>query len=149
MPEKSFDYSITTGEETTNSFNSIGLTYEQVYPIGRTSLFFTNSYELNTYEDASSETLNTTVLTTRVDSIFPTFFGLFNPTLYFSFSNTDFTEDADTGVKALTSYGINMNRPLTRKTYLTVDLSQSSQSAKTDSDNYEQQVITFNIDYIY
>lgn len=144
-----FDYSITSAEITTSSFNSIGFTYEQVYPIGRTTLFFTNSYDINTYEEASSESLNTTVMTTRIDSIFPTFYGLFNPTLYFSFSNTDFVEDADTGVKSLTSYGINLNRPLSRKTYLTVDINQTSQSASTDTDNYSQQVITFNIDYIY
>jgi hypothetical protein len=44
---------------------------------------------------------------------------------------------------------VNLNRPLSKKWYLTLDYSFGSQAADEDSDVYKQQLITLNLDYIY
>lgn len=144
-----FSYSKTVGVEETDSLTSMGFNYEQIVPIGRTTLYFLNSYTMSEYVEEDSEGLNTNTLFSRIDMIFPTFMGLFNPTFYASYNNADYVEDADTDFKTTTTYGINLNRPLSKNFYLTMDLSQASTVTKETDDNYEQQVMTFNIDYIY
>lgn len=139
----------TTTEDATASFNSYALSWEQIVNMSSTILFFTNSYTVNTFREVEVKEKDNNAFTTRLDSIFPTFFGLFNPTLYVSYTSKDFFESSSTGTQKLTSYGINVNRPLSRNFYLTLDYSINTQQAKLDEDNYTQNIITVNLDYIY
>jgi hypothetical protein len=142
-------YETLAAEETTSSSSTITMTYEQVAMLTRTTLFFTNSYAQTTYNEADSESLNTTTMTTRLDAIFPTFFNLFNPTLYGSLTNTDNVEDSDKGLYSVTTLGMNLNRPVGRNLYLTLDYSLATRTADQDADNYTQQLVTLNLDLIY
>ena len=142
-----FRYENLAAEEETSSSTSMSLSYEQVVILKWMTLFFYNNYTQTTYPD--NDTVNTTAITNRVDAILPSFYKLFNPTLYLSRTATTYTEDTDRGTPSLMTYGINLNRPLSGKFYLMVDFSMSSQSADSDDDNYSKQVLTFNINYIY
>ena len=144
-----FSYAQTVGVEETDSLTAMWFNYEQIIPIGRTTLYLLNSYTISEYEEVESEGLNTTTLFSRIDVIFPTLMGLFNPTLYASYNSADYVEDDDTDFNTTTTYGLNLNRPLSKNFYLTVDLSQASTVTKETDDNSEQQIMTFNIDYIY
>ena len=142
-----FRFENVAAEEETNLRSVMSLSYEQIVLLSKTTLFFYNNYAVTTYTEA--ETSNTTALTTRLDAIFPTFYKLFNPTLYVSLLSTDYPDFTEDRTTQLTTLGINLNRPLGNKFYLTMDMSQGSQTGDLDSDIYTQQVITFNIDYIY
>lgn len=140
-------YEKNTAVEETASFNSLAFNLEQIMFVGRTTLYWFNSYTVSNYAEA--ETSNSNVLTSRMDFIFPTFFNLFNPTLYASMTSSNYVNDSDKGTPSLTTYGINLNRPLGKHYYLTLDYSMASQTADLDADNYKQNVITLNLDYIY
>ncbi len=142
-----FRYESVAAEEETDTNSSMTLSYEQVLLLSKVTLFFSNSYAITEYPD--SESSNTTSLTNRVDAIFPTFYKLFNPTLYLSHTLTEYTEDTDRGTPSLITYGMNLNRPVGKNLYLTVDASMASQTADEDTDNYNQNLITLNLDYIY
>jgi len=144
-----YQYSQTTDDTASASFSNSVMNWEQIVGLGRTTLFFFNSFNMKTMKDSASEASNTNTFTSRLDAIFPTFFGLFNPTVYTSITSTNYIKDSDKGVTSLTTYGLNMNRPLNRKFYLTMDISQASQTGKVESDKYKQQVVTLNLDYIY
>lgn len=144
-----FRYETAAAEEESNSSSTLTMTYEQVVILPKTTLFLTNSYAQTTYNDSDSESLNTNVLVSRIDAICPAFFGLFNPTIYASLTNSDYVEDSDKGTLSLTTLGVNLNRPVGRKLYLTLDYSVGTQTADQDSDNYTQQLITLNLDLIY
>lgn len=141
-------YSQTTDDDTTQNFTNMVFNYEQILGLGRTTLFFFNSYDMKQMAQSDQNTADTNIFTNRLDSIFPTFFGLFNPTLYVSNTSTNWVNNSDTGVTNLTAFGVNLNRPLGGNWFGTLDISQSSQTGKQDTDNYKQQVITFNLDYI-
>ena len=140
-------YEQVSAEVETSSNSSYSLSYEQVVLLKKFTLFLSNSYIITEYPDAESS--NTTSLTNRADFIFPTFYKLFNPSLYLSRTATEYVEDTDRGTPSLLSYGLSLNRPVGKNLYLTVDYSINSQTADEDSDNYEQQLLTFNLDYIY
>lgn len=142
-----FRYETVSADEDTSNNNVTTLTYEQVIQLKRTTIFLFNSYGLTRYPDA--ETSNTNTYTFRVDFIFPTFYKLFNPTLYTSMTNTTYVENDDRGVPSLRTYGLNLSRPVGKGLFLTLDYSSSTQTADEDSDNYDQQVVTLNLDYIY
>jgi tetratricopeptide (TPR) repeat protein len=142
-----FRYEQVTAEEETSSNSSISLTYEQIMIFKHLTLFMYNNYNSSTY--AKADTSNANTLTTRLDFIFPTFYKLFNPTLYTSYTSTAYTNDSDKGTPALTSFGINLNRPVGENLYLTLDYGLSTQVADQDTDNYKQQLITLNLDLIY
>lgn len=144
-----YKFANTTDDDTTQNFTNSVFNYEQIVGLGRTTLFFFTSFDMKRFAETDQESGNTNTLTLRLDAIFPTFYGLFNPTLYASSTQTNYIEDSDTGITNLITYGINMNRPLSRKFFATMDLSQGSQTADVDSSVYTQQVMTFNIDYIY
>ncbi|MFT6632972.1 MAG: hypothetical protein ACJAS4_002940 [Bacteriovoracaceae bacterium] len=144
-----FRYESLAAEEETGSSSTLTLSYEQVVLLKRTTLFFTNSYAMTSMSDSDSESLNTNTLTSRLDAILPSVYNLFNPSLYVSLTNTDYTEDSDKGVLSLTTLGMNLNRPVGRHLYLTLDYSVGTQTADLDDDNYTQQLITLNLDLIY
>ena len=75
-----FRYETVAAEVETSSNTSMTFTYEQIVILKKVTLFFYNSYAMSSYAEA--DTSNTNTLTNRVDAIFPTFYGLFNPTLY-------------------------------------------------------------------
>ncbi len=133
-------------EDTSNSTN-LSFSYEQVVILKWMTLFFYNNYTQTSYP--SNDTSNTTALTNRLDMIMPSFYKLFNPTVYLSRVATTYTNDSDRGTPSLMTYGINLNRPLGGKFYLMVDYSIASQTADADDDNYDKQLITFNLNYIY
>jgi hypothetical protein len=144
-----FRYESLAAEEETGSSSTLTLSYEQVVLLKRTTLFFTNSYAMTSMSDSDSESLNTNTLTSRLDAILPSVYNLFNPSLYVSLTNTDYVEDSDRGVLSLTTLGMNLNRPVGRHLYLTLDYSVGTQTADLDDDNYTQQLITLNLDLIY
>lgn len=144
-----FRYGNTTTQERLNSFNSHSFIWEQIVNFDRTILFFTNSYTVNTYREVDNETENTNQFSTRLDAIFPTFYGLFNPTLYAAHNSSDYFEDSTKGTIKLTTLGLNLNRPLSKNFYLTVDYSANTQAGKLDEDNYTRDILTVNFDYIY
>lgn len=130
----------------TNS--SYSLSYEQVIVLGWSTLFLYNNYATKTYPNA--ETSNTNTLTNRIDMILPTFKGLFNPTFYVSNVSTNYVKNDSKGTPNLVTYGINMNRPLGKNLYLTIDYGISAQKEDKDStDKYDAQLVTFNLDWIY
>ena len=144
-----FRYESLAAEEDTGSSSTMTLTYEQVVLLKRATLFFTNSYAMTSMNDSDSESLNTNTITSRLDAILPSVYNLFNPSLYVSLTNTDYTEDSDKGGLSLTTLGMNLNRPVGRRLYLTLDYSVGTQTADLDDDNYTQQLITLNLDLIY
>lgn len=144
-----FRYQTTDAEDDTGDFTTLSLGYEQIVNFKAVTLFFFNQYAINSYIDPDAETSNNTAFTSRLDNIFPTFYGLFNPTLYVSYTATNYTENEDKGVTGLVTYGVNLNRPISKKWYLTLDASQRSQSGELDSDVFTGQTVTFNLDYIY
>jgi hypothetical protein len=144
-----YGYTIKNADDTSLSTTATSLTFEQVILLKKVTLFSYNNYTLTRYSEVDSEANNTDAMTFRLDAIFPTLWGLFNPTLYGSYVSTNYLEDSDKGITNAITYGINMNRPLWRKFYLTVDLSNVSQSADIETEEYENQIMTFNIDYIY
>lgn len=141
-------YTSVDAEEETSTSTANGFIWEQVVSIGGLTLFVYNDLTVTTF--AESEANNTSTLTNRVDAIFPTFYNLFNPTLYVSNTATTYTDDSDRGTPNLVTYGLNMNRPVGKHLYLTVDYSMAAQKADgTDSDEYDAQVLTINLDLIY
>lgn len=138
---------VTAENETQNSTNTV-FNYEQIIGLGRTTLFLFNSFDQRRMADAAQNSADTDTLTNRLDAIFPTFFGLFNPTLYVSNTAINNINNSDTGTTNLSAYGINLNRPLGGNFFGTLDISQSTQTGKQDADNFSQQVIFFNLDYI-
>jgi hypothetical protein len=144
-----YGYTSKDADNIAASTSGHAFTFEQIMLLKSTTLFSYNNFTTTRYSDEDSLGLNTNALTLRLDAIFPTLWGLFNPTLYGSYLSTNYIEDTDKGVTSLITYGINMNRPLWSKLYLTVDVSMGSQTGTLDSDTYNQQVMTFNIDYIY
>ncbi len=143
------NYAKTAADLDTNSNSSFGFNYEQLVLLGYTTLYWYNNYNVVRYDDESSETLNANAITSRLDAIFPTLWGLFNPTLYASIASTNYIENSDRGVTNLVTYGLNMNRPVGKKLYMTADFSTSSQTGDQDEDNFKQIVGTFRLDYIY
>jgi hypothetical protein len=127
----------------------LSLTFEQVIYLSKVTLFSYNNYSVTNYSEETSQANNTTSLTTRLDAIFPTFYKLFNPTLYTSLTQLEYVENTSRGKPLLSKFGVNLNRPLSKKWYLTLDYSFGSQAADEDSDVYKQQLITLNLDYIY
>jgi tetratricopeptide (TPR) repeat protein len=144
-----YGYTRKTADVVTASTTGHSFTFEQVMLLKKTTLFSYNNFATTRYTETDSKSLNTNALTLRLDAIFPTLWGLFNPTVYGSYLSTNYVEDSDKAVTSLITYGLNMNRPLWSKLYLTVDLSLGTQTGKLDTDSYTQQVMTFNIDYIY
>lgn len=144
-----FRYSTTVDDDTTQNRNNQVLGFEQLIQVARTTFYWFNSYDMARYKDSSMQTSNTNTLVSRMDIMLPTFFGLFNPTPYFSLTQTAFVEDSDKGTTNLTTFGISMNRPLGKKWFLTVDYSQGNQTAGNESDTYKQQLITANLEYIF
>lgn len=142
-----FRYEQVAAEEESSKKSSMTLTYEQPVILKWATLFFYNSYAVASYTEA--DTSNTNILTNRLDTIFPTFYGLFNPTVYISNTATNYINDSDKGTPNLISYGLNLNRPVGKNLYLTFDYGMSSQKADLDSLNYTQQLMTLNLDLIY
>ena len=111
-------------------------------------LYFYNNYDTKTYTDA--ETSDNNALTMRVDAIFTTVFGLFNPTLYVSRVATDYVNDSLTGTQTLLTYGLNLNKPVFGgKWYLTGDYAMNTQTATADDDNYTSTVMTVSLDHFF
>lgn len=144
-----FNYTTTAAEVETLSTASYGLSYEQIVLLKFCTVFWYNNYNITRFDDATAKASDSNTVTSRVDLIFPTLWGLFNPTVYASIANTNYIEDTDKGITGLTTYGLNMNRPVGRKLYLTADLSSATQVADQDDDNYEKMLMTFSLDYIY
>jgi tetratricopeptide (TPR) repeat protein len=142
-----FKFSQTTDETPTESFNSIGVVWEQLIMMGSYTLYLYNSLDLTRFPDA--EAGDTNALTMRGDFIFPTFFGLFNPSLYAATTQTSYANDDDRENASLITLGFNLNRPISRKWYLTFDYSNNTQSSNTEGDNYKQQRMSINLDYVY
>lgn len=142
-------YESVAAEEDTATNSTITLSYEQVVLLKKVTIFLMNSYGMTTFAEVEAETSNTNTLTSRVDLIFPTFYKLFNPTIYASMTNTSYVEDDDRGTPSLTSFGFNLNRPVGKHLYLTMDYGINSQSADQDSDVYKSQLVTLNLDLIY
>lgn len=144
-----FRYGNSTAENMQNSFNSYGFIWEQIVNLNKTILFFTNSYTVNAFKEIQSEALDSNQFSTRLDSIFPTFYGLFNPTLYAGFTNSDYYEDSGRGTTKLTTLGMNLNRPLSKSLYLTLDYSLNEQAGKLPEDTYTRHIYSVNLDFIY
>lgn len=142
-------YSQTEGEDSSDSLDEYNFTLEQVYISGTSTWFWYNDFSLTRYKEISSEQFNSNKFTTRLDYIMSTLWGLFNPSLYTSLAATNYIEDSERGVTNLTTYGLNLNRPLFSKWYGTLDMSYSTQTGKSESDEYDQTIISFNLEYIY
>lgn len=144
-----FRYTYSKLEDVTveNNYNTHGLSYEQVILIGKSTLFIYSNYDMNKYLD--EEDLNNNSFLFRADYIFGTVFGLFNPTVYSSINTTDYFNNSEKGETTSHVYGLNLNRPVGEKLYLTLDLSMTNQSGKLDTDKYKKQVMSLNLDYIY
>lgn len=142
-------YRNVTSENVTESYNAYTVIWEQIISVNRTILFFTNSYTLNSYRDPEAKESSHGSISTRLDLIFPTFLSLFNPTLYGSYTNNDYFEDSSTGAQNITTYGLNLNRPITKNLYVTLDYGINSQDAENESDTFNQNTFTVNLDYIY
>jgi len=133
---------VDTAQNTSFSFN-----YEQVFILNWATLFWFNSYRMTSFPNAEENDINT--LTSRMDIILPTFYRLFNPTLYFSYMFTAYPNNSDRGVPGLSGYGVNLSRPLSKRYYLTFDYGVNTQNATLEEDNYNQSIMTLNLDYIY
>lgn len=145
-----FRYTSVAAQVDTSSTLSTAFVWEQVINYGKITFFLYNDYTLKTFNESSAETGNTNTLTNRVDVIFPTFYNLFNPILYVSNTATSYDKDDSRGTPNLTAYGINLNRPVAKNLYLTMDYSISGQKADgTDSDEFNSQLLTINLDLIY
>lgn len=143
-------YRSSQAELEANSYTSLSFGFEQAIHIDRTLLYFFNDYTSRTYNDAASEVLNTNILTNRVDVMMPTLYTWFNPTVYISHVSTSYPENDARGTPTLFTYGANINRPVGKKLYLTIDYSFSSQKAdKLESDEFDGQLFSINLDYVY
>ncbi|MCO4754834.1 MAG: hypothetical protein KC478_10155 [Bacteriovoracaceae bacterium] len=140
-------YSQTNAEEVSDERSSIGLVYEQAILAFNSIFYLYSSYEQFKYTEETSEDNNG--ITLRVDALMPDFYGLFNPNLYASTYMADYVNDADRGQTTLNTYGININRPIGRNLFIYLDVALSEQTGDRTSDNYEKQVVSVNLDYIF
>lgn len=134
----------TDAEEETSSNQAWTLIYEQLVLIEGHILYFYNSYAKTVYDDNASDT---NAFTARVDWITPTIPGwvTFNP--YVSMTSTDYPNDTR-GTNART-YGVNIYRNFNRHWYVFFDYARTAQTGIDESDDYSQNVVKFNVDYIY
>jgi tetratricopeptide (TPR) repeat protein len=139
-----FDY---VEELSDNSNNVSSFIWEQVINLSSFTIYLYNAYDMTKFNE--DETLDTNSLTMRSDFIFPTFYGLFNPILYASLNNTKYINNDSRDSTSLQTLGISINRPLSRKWYLTLDFSNSQQNGELDSDIYKQQNFSLNLDFVY
>ena len=140
-------YEKVIGEDESNDNTSTEFTYEQVILLKTTMLFFYNNYRMTNF--ISLEESNTNSITSRLDVILPTFFGLFNPTIYLSTTNSNYVNNSERGTPRLDVMGINFNRPIGKRTFLGLDYSLSKQSADLDDDNYKSHLITLGLDFVF
>ena len=144
-----FNYAMTSAEDESASFKTYGFSYEQLILFKKITLFWYNNLSFSKYDDSASNSLDVNALISRIDFIFPTFYNLFNPTVFYSSTSSNYINDSDKGILALSSIGMNINRPISKKWYLTLEYSQSTQVADQDADNYNQSLFSLNLDYIY
>lgn len=137
----------TTAVEEGGDFSSTGGVFEQGLIVGNSMLYLYSAYEMNRYADL--EISNNDSMTFRVDALLPDYKGLFNTNLYASTSEADYIEDADRGATRITTYGVNLNRPFGKHYFAYIDFGLSSQTGARDSDNYGQQILALNLDYIF
>lgn len=128
-------------------FTTTGLIYEQVLALGNTMAYLYTGYDMMRYPDAEESDNN--ALTFRADLLLPDYKGLFNTNLYASVTQSDYIEDSSRGKTNLVTYGANFNRPFGKNYFVYFDISQTSQSGDLDSDNYTQQIMSMNLDYIF
>ena len=137
----------TSAVEESESFTSTGAVLEQVLAVGSSMFYLYSGYSMNRYDEDSSS--DTNVLSLRADALLPDFKGLFNTNFYAAFTQTDYFENSDRGAPLLTSYGVNLNRPFGKNYFVYLDFSVSSQKGDQDSDNYSQNILSVNFDYIF
>lgn len=101
-----------------------------------------NRYEANEPGDNNSTTF-------RLDALLPDFKGLFNTNFYASMKQSDYIEDADRGSTSLNTFGVNINRPFGKNYFVFFDLAMSSQTGDQETDNFKQQIMALNLDYIF
>lgn len=131
----------------TQSLNTSSLIWEQLINFGAFNFYLYSSYDLTRYPDAKES--DTDGFTARGDFIFPTLWNLFNPILFASINQAKYINDDSRDTTNLVTYGLSLNRPVGKNWYITLNYSQGSQSAKLDSDIYEQKNMSLNLDYIY
>lgn len=121
--------------------------WEQIIPIGNSVIYGYTSYDMTRYPDL--EEYDTNGYTVRVDALLPDFRGWFNTNLYTSYSSSNYLNDSDRGTLATTTYGVNINRPFGKNYFMYLDYALSNQDAALESDQYDRQVISLNLDYIF
>lgn len=136
-----------TNVEELYSFTTKSYIYEQLITLSNMTLYFYSAMDQTAYPEF--EDLDTNATTFRLDFIFSTIFGLFNPSVFASKTDTTYVNNDSRGLTSLTSYGFNLNRPLSANTYLYLDFSQSNQTGELDSDIYTRQIISLSLDYFY
>lgn len=124
-----------------------GASYEQMINVGNTMFYLSTVYELHRYD--TYETENNDALTFRLDVLLPDFKGWFNTNLYGSVTQSDYVEDADRGKTQLNILGINLNRPIGKHSFVTLDFANADQSADLESDAFQRQTLSLNFDYIF
>lgn len=142
-----FDYTNIEAVEETSNRTITSFSLEQLYFVGQTTFFLFAS--LDTTSFVEEDTFDSTATTLRLDLIFPSFFKLFNPSLYYSQTSTKYPNNSARDSTSKSVFGVNLNRPLTKKLYLTLDYSQESQTGKLSTDEYTKQLILLNLDYIF
>ncbi len=145
----SVSYSDVKGVEEENTNNLTSFSLEQLIFFGKTTFFFYTSYDLTRYTLEENEVLNTNGLSFRLDLILPTFMGLFNPSFYYGTTSTDYYENEDRGETQKSSYGVILNRPLSKKWYLTFDGSFEQQTGGLETDVYDKTIVSVYLDYIF
>ena len=139
-----YDYVDELSEESNNVSSFI---WEQVLNLSSFTIYLYNAYDMTRYSE--NNTTDTNGLTIRMDLIFPTLFNWFNPILYASNTSTSYINNDSRGETSLTTLGLSINRPISKRWYLTMDFSSSMQSGQLDSDSYEQQNMSLNLDFVY
>ncbi|MBC74911.1 MAG: hypothetical protein CME64_02760 [Halobacteriovoraceae bacterium] len=140
-------YAQTNAEDANNELSSYGVVYEQAIAALNSLFYLYTAYDKNTYAERTSEdNVSTTI---RLDALMPDVYNLFNPNLYASTFSVDYENDAERGTTTLNTIGLNLNRPVGKNWFLYVDYAVSSQTGNNDTDNYEKQVVTVNLDYIF
>lgn len=131
----------------TSSMETTGFVFEQMVTLGRTMLYWYSAYDMNRYEANEPGDNNST--TFRLDALLPDFKGLFNTNFYASMKQSDYIEDADRGSTSLNTFGVNINRPFGKNYFVFFDLAMSSQTGDQETDNFKQQIMALNLDYIF
>jgi len=141
-----YKYSLFEGLEETENYTTHSMIVEQMINTSNLMYYLTLRYSTETYDE--SETQDNTEISFRSDFIFSPRWNGITPNPYFSRTMTDYS-DSEGVDRNFNTLGLNISKTFDKHWYAYIDYGYSFGDSAVEDTAYSQQVIQFNVDYIF